>query len=58
MEALEEEDELKVSTMKTEASTEEAEDTTRLSQCIKRQRRRCVYGQNEVSTMTTGASTE
>ena len=57
-EALAEEDDLAVSKMTTEASIEEAEDTTRLSECLRRRRRRCVYGQPEVLTTTTEASIE
>ena len=43
-EALAEEDEPKVSTTTTEDLTEEAEETTRPSERLRRQRQRCVYG--------------
>ena len=42
--------------MTTEVSIEEAEDTTRLSERLRRQRRQCVYEQPEVSTITTEAT--
>ena len=57
-EASEEEDETKVLTTTTEASIEEAEDITRLSERFQQQRRRCVYGNPEVSTATPEASIE
>ena len=52
IEALSEEDELEVLTMTTEASIEEAEDTTRLSEPLKPQGRRCVYRQRVSTTAT------
>ena len=44
--------------MTTDASIEEEKDTTRLSERLQRRRRRCFYGQLEVSTMTTAALEE
>ena len=57
MEAWEEEDEPEVSTTTTEASIEEAEDTTCLSEHFRRQRCQCVY-RPTVLTTTTMASAE
>ena len=42
-EASEEEDDPEVSTTTTEASIQEAEDTTRLSKHLRRQKRQCVF---------------
>ena len=51
-EVLAEEDEPEVLTMITEASIEEAENTMRLSESLRRRRRRCVYGQRVLMTTT------
>ena len=56
-EALAEEDEPKESMTTTEASAEESEETTRLSECLRWRRRQCICGPREL-TMTTVASTE
>ena len=56
-EASTEEDYPKVSTTITEASAEEAEDTTRPSEHLRRRWCRCVYG-IRVLTKTTAASAE
>ena len=53
----EEKDEPEVSMTTTEASIEEVENTTHLSERLRRQRRRCVYGQRVLMT-TTAASAE
>ena len=53
-EALAEEDELKVSTTATEASIEEAEDTTRPSERLQQWRRRCVYGSHGIDNNDVG----
>ena len=58
VEASEEKDDPKVLTITTEASIEEAENKTHLSERLRRQRRRCVYGQPEVLTTATEASIE
>ena len=57
-EVLAEEDDPEVLTMTSEASIEETEDTTRLSDRLQQGMRRCVYGQPEVSLTTTEASIE
>ena len=51
------EDDPEVSTTTTEASIKEGEDTMRLSEHLRRRRRRCVYG-IRVLTMATAASAE
>ena len=56
MEALAEEDEPEVSTMATEASSEESENTTRPSEHLRWRRRRCVYGIRVSTTMTTASA--
>ena len=57
MEASAAEDDTKVSTTTPEASIEEAEYAMRLSERLRRRRRRCVYGLR-VLTTTTEASAE
>ena len=57
-EALAEDDDPGVLTTTNEASIEEAEDTTHLSELLRRRRHLCVYGQPKVLTATTEASIE
>ena len=57
-ELLAEEDYIKDSTTTTEASTEEAEETTRPSECLQRQICRCVYGPREMMTTTLALAEE
>ena len=52
MEALVEEDKPKESTTTAKASAKEAEDTTRLSECLRWRRRRCIYRLRELKTTT------
>ena len=58
IEALAEEDESEVSTMTMEASTGDAEEATRPSECLRRQRRRCDYGTRSLTTTTVDSTEE
>ena len=57
-EALAEEYEPKDWMAMTEASVEEAEETTRPSERLQRRRRRCVYGPRELTTTTAASEKE